>query len=123
VDARWTFHSTTTTTATALPLSVVRFSPVLSAQDSAPKSGKFSIPVQIQRMPGASSTKVQTLSVDVSYDGGKTWTAATLSGSGTAWTATVTHPGSTGFVSLRTKETNADGTTVQETIIRAYALK
>jgi subtilisin family serine protease len=123
VDARWTFRSTTTRTATALPLSVVRFSPVLSEQDTAPRTGKFTIPVQVQRMPGASSTTVATLTVDISYDDGKTWTAATVTGSGTAWTATVTHPGKAGFASLRTKETNADGTTVRETIIRAYALR
>jgi hypothetical protein len=62
----------------------------------------------------------------VSYDDGGTWKAASLTGAGGSYTATVRHPArkdTTGFVSLRYEVTDAAGGTLEQTVIRAYALK
>ena len=63
---------------------------------------------------------VQTLAVQVSYDDGATWQPAGLRRSGGGWSATVTHPAGTGHVALRAQATDGRGSTVQQTIIRAY---
>jgi hypothetical protein len=122
VDATWKFRSKTTAGATALPLSFVRMTPALSDLNTAAKSGTFAVPLTVQRVPGAAPTSVSSVTVDVSYDEGKTWVHAALSGSGSSTVATVTHPGTAGFASLRSTVVNADGTSVTETIIHAYRL-
>jgi hypothetical protein len=62
----------------------------------------------------------QRLSVEVSYDEGKTWRAAEV-----LWNRAVKldHPAGPGSVSLRAKASDRDGNTVEHTIIRAYKLR
>ncbi|MCO5973849.1 hypothetical protein [Actinoallomurus soli] len=57
------------------------------------------------------------LTLDVSYDDGRSWQTLPVEKSGTAWTATVHNP-TTGYVSFRA---TADG--VEQTLIRAYGIK
>ncbi|HEX8345814.1 MAG TPA: hypothetical protein VF657_13915, partial [Actinoplanes sp.] len=97
--------------------------PVLDGNNAAPAGKAFTIPVAVQRQPGAQTHAVKTLTVDVSYDDGRTWQPANLKKvAGTAWTATVTHPSTSGFVSLRAKSTDTAGNGVDQTIIRAYRI-
>ncbi len=58
----------------------------------------------------------------MSYDDGATWAPATVARDGAKWSVSVLHPES-GFVSLRAKASDAQGNTVEQTVIRAYALK
>ncbi len=64
-----------------------------------------------------------TLAVQASYDDGATWTPVTVATTGDHWTATLTHPAGGGFVSLKATAGDAAGNSVDQTILRAYALK
>ena len=61
--------------------------------------------------------------MQVSYDDGATWQSAPVSGGGSKWTASVTHPAGAGHVSLRAIATDSKGGKVEQTIIRAYLLR
>ncbi len=106
-----------------LPAMAVRFTPPLAVDSSAPAGRTFTVPVAVQRQPGAPSGRVVALTVDVSYDGGKTWRKATLKKQGGAWTATVRHPAGPGYASLRATARDDAGNTVTQRIIQAYRLR
>jgi hypothetical protein len=112
VDVAWTFHSAA---AGRVPVSVLRFTPSLTG-DTAPP-GRFVVPVALQRADG-SLTRPRHLSVDVSYDEGRTWRPATTHGH----RVILTHPADARSVSLRARAEDR-GTTVEQTIIRAYLLQ
>jgi hypothetical protein len=123
VKSVFTFRSAHTDPkkATKLPLSAVRYTPTLDANNAAPAGKPLTIPVTVQRQPGAPAPAVKALTVEVSYDDGRTWRPATLKrAAGTTWTATVTHPSVAGFASLRARSTDTAGNSVDQTIIRAY---
>lgn len=61
----------------------------------------------------------ESMGLEVSYDDGKTWTAAELDGD----TATLEHPDDAAFVSLRLTATDNAGTEVTHTTIRSYGLR
>lgn len=106
-----------------LPVSVVRFMPQLDADNAAPAGQSFDIPVTVQRQSGAPSAGVTSLTVEISYDDGQTWNAAPLRRSGDNWVATVQHPNTGGFVSLRASMTDSGGATVTQTVVHAYRLR
>jgi hypothetical protein len=56
-----------------------------------------------------------------SFDGDKTWVSVHVTHSGSTWTAAVPNPAS-GFVSLRSKVTDAAGNSSTVTVNRAYAI-
>ncbi|MGW7072365.1 S8 family serine peptidase [Streptomyces sp. NPDC054855] len=59
-----------------------------------------------------------------SYDEGETWTEAETSASGGKWTATVDHAGASGKqVWLRTELTDTNGSSVTQTVARAYDVR
>lgn len=118
----WTFRSAYTTTRTALPLSVVRFSPKLNALNTARARGKYAVPVTVTPQPGPTATALTTLTVEVSSDDGGTWQPAPLQRAGDQTIATLQRPNRDGFVSLRATSTDANGTRVEQTIIRAYRI-
>ncbi|QLQ37703.1 S8 family serine peptidase [Micromonospora robiginosa] len=125
VSASWTFRSKRVPgdTPARLPAMAVRFAPSLSVDGTAPAGRTFTVPVTVQRQPGAPSGTVAALTVDVSYDGGKTWRKATLKKQGAGWTATVRHPAGPGYVSLRAAARDDAGNTVTQRIIQAYRLR
>jgi hypothetical protein len=112
VDVTWTFHSAADG---RVPVAVLRFTPELTG-DTAPH-GRFVVPVALQRADG-SLTPPRHLSVDVSYDEGHTWQPATTHGD----RVILTHPADARSVSLRARAEDR-GTTVEQTIIRAYLLQ
>lgn len=62
--------------------------------------------------------------VSYSYDGGTTWTQATTAQRDGRWTATVNHAGAAGKpVTLKTELTDANGNSVVQTIVDAYAVR
>ncbi|MDG4793846.1 S8 family serine peptidase [Micromonospora sp. WMMD1082] len=125
VATTWTFRSRHVPGADPfrLPTSVIRFAPGLDARNAAPAGRSFVIPVTVQRQPGAPAAKTAKLTVEVSYDGGRTWQAATVRKAGSGWQATVRHPRGTGHVSLRASARDTAGNTVTQRIIQAYRLK
>ncbi|MEU1281306.1 S8 family peptidase [Streptomyces sp. NPDC005805] len=59
-----------------------------------------------------------------SYDGGETWTEAVTERRGGTWTATVDHAGAAGEqVTLRTELTDANGNSVTQLVVGAYAVR
>jgi subtilisin family serine protease len=120
VSAEWTFASEHTAQ-TDLPLLAVRFAPNLDDHNAAP-TGRFTIPIYVERNGGAVGT-VNTPSVEVSYDDGLTWRPVWVKRAGTDWKAVVDHPAGAEFVSLRSSITDPAGNTQRQTITRAYALR
>ncbi|GAA3757754.1 S8 family serine peptidase [Plantactinospora mayteni] len=125
VSASWTFPSQRTdgNGTTKPPASTVRFTPTLDTNNAAPAGQVFDIPVRVEPQSGAPAAPVRTLTVQISYDAGRTWKNATLRPDGSAWTATVTHPTGTGHASLRATATDTNGNTVTQTVIQAYRLR
>jgi hypothetical protein len=124
VDAAWSFQSGhASDDGATVPLMAVRFAPNVDAHNSAPAGRPYTIPVSVQRLAGAAYGDARTMQVDVSFDDGKTWQAAPLTGTGWNRTATVNHPAGPGYVSLRAKAEDTNGNTAEVTVIRAYTLK
>jgi hypothetical protein len=62
------------------------------------------------------------VSVDVSYDDGKTWRSAPVAQAGDQWRAALVHPVGAGFVSLRGRTVDTKGNTNTVTVLRAYRI-
>ncbi|GAA3038494.1 S8 family peptidase [Actinokineospora globicatena] len=114
IAAAWTFRSDPRQQ--AIPLSTVRFNAPLRDDNSAP-AGKFTIPVSLQLENGTHITP-RNLSVNVSYDEGKTWRKAHLRGTDLL----LDHPRNATSVSLQAQATDGRGGTTTQTIIRAYLI-
>ncbi|WP_132194825.1 MULTISPECIES: hypothetical protein [Kribbella] len=106
----------------SLPVRVVRFTPTLDEANSAPGDRTAIVPVQVLANPGAPAAKVTSLTVEVSYDDGKTWRREQVRGHGGDGVIVLRHP-TGGYVSLRAKAVDSSGSTVEQTIIRAYRLR
>jgi subtilisin family serine protease len=124
VAAVWTFKSArvTGTKPKRLPLSSVRFSPAVDLSNTAKAGRTVEVGIGIDRQVGSTATKNKSLTVEVSYDDGRTWKRVTVRGSGDARTAVVSHPATAGFVSLRATAADTAGNTVKQTVIRAYRI-
>ncbi|MET0491849.1 MAG: S8 family serine peptidase [Actinoplanes sp.] len=93
----------------------VRAAPRLDADDAVPSGTTRRVPLTALNQAG-DPVRVQRLGLDVSFDDGKTWKPATVSGG----FATVRHPAGRGFVSLRVHGTDTGETETTQTVIRAY---
>jgi subtilisin family serine protease len=124
ISAEWTFRSAHVdgSVPADIPLLAVRFAPNLDDHNEAPAGKRFTFPVVVERNGGAVG-RVDTPAVEVSYDDGATWQRATVKRDHGRWKATVQHPATAEFVSLRANVADPDGNSQQVTIIRAYALK
>ncbi|PPK63814.1 S8 family serine peptidase [Actinokineospora auranticolor] len=116
VDATWTFRSGPDNE--AVPVSAVRFKGVLDAADTAP-AGRYYLPVTLEKETGQVELP-RTLTVEVSYDEGKTWAAAPVVAKSLV---VLDHPKGAGSVSLRAAAEDSRGSTVKQTVIRAYKLR
>jgi subtilisin family serine protease len=114
VSGVWTFRSDTTAKQTALPLSVIRYTPQLDDDGCARAGRMLAVPVSVQSQTGS----VRITSVEVSYDGGTTWRHTPL----THNRLLLAHPANAKSVSLRAKAAGP-GQTVEQTIIDAYPLR
>nr|BFE53985.1 S8 family serine peptidase [Saccharothrix mutabilis subsp. capreolus] len=124
VTAEWTFtsESTGTDTPALLPLLAARFTPDLDNTNAAKAGRPFTIPLHVQRNGTTDTGRVNTPTVEVSYDDGTTWHRAPVTRNHAQWQAIAFHPADAKFVSLRSKVTDPDGNAQHQTIIRAYAL-
>jgi hypothetical protein len=120
VTAEWTFRSAYVDDETPTPVSasVVRFAPKLDDANSAKAGARFVVPVSLHR--DGAVERPSTLTVDVSYDEGRTWQRATTV---LNLAVVLTHPAGATSVSLRATATSRGGDTVTQTIIRAYTLR
>jgi subtilisin family serine protease len=122
VSAEWTFRSAFVDELAPVPapVSALRFTPTLAADNSARAGRPFLIPLSLQHNATGATSRPRTLSVDVSYDEGATWHRAPTP---LNLVAVVNHPKGADSVSLRATATDRDGNQVKETIIRAYTLR
>ncbi|MFJ9036713.1 S8 family serine peptidase [Streptomyces sp. NPDC102406] len=120
VAAEWTFRSARAADGAEvrLPLSVVRFSPPLAADGTAPAGARFEVPYEVRG--AAASSGVRALGFEVSYDETATWQPVARAGDGCL---VLDHPQGAGSVSLRVHLTDAEGNTVRQTVERAYLLR
>ncbi len=120
VTGAWTFRSAHVEgrQAKPLPLSVIRFQPRLDGKNAAPAGRLLRVPLVVQQNPDADNGRVTRVTVDVSFDDGKTWRRAPVIGK-----AALVHNGPAGsFASLRAKATDSRGNTAENTVIRAYRI-
>jgi hypothetical protein len=122
VDAEWTFRSAHVPDGklVRLPMTAIRFSPDLDISGSAPDGRLFTLPIALDRQIGAAPAATRSLTVDASFDDGKTWKKLPVVRIGEKAVALVQNPRGTGFVSLRASAADTSGNTVRQTIIRAY---
>ncbi|SDW67138.1 Subtilase family protein [Amycolatopsis xylanica] len=121
VSVKWTFDSAHVPgdKPKALPLQAIRFAPQGLDRDNRAAPGRpTTVPITVQRYGGAG--ELAGLTVEVSYDDGVTWTAVAVDG---RQRVSIAHPGKPGFVSLRAKAFDTKGNGVEQTILRAFALK
>jgi len=125
ISAAWTFGSghVGEGAPVALPLSAVRFTPVLDDRNAAPGGRAYRVPAVVSPQPGTAAGTLTELTVDVSYDDGATWQSAELRRTADGGTALVRHPVGPGYVSLRATATDSAGNTVTQTVVRAYRLR
>ncbi|MEV4319370.1 S8 family serine peptidase [Actinocrispum sp. NPDC049592] len=117
VHSEWTFQAGKgTQERAALPLLDIRYDLNLDARNTA--HGPVTGTVTVAHQPGARSSWVRSVNVEVSYDDGKTWQRVKTYGNRLEIPA-----GPAGYASLRASASDLDGNTVTETITRAYAVK
>jgi hypothetical protein len=77
-----------------------------------------------RRAPRAPAPTIRRLTVQLSYDEGKTWADAPVQPTTNGWQATIRNPkGVEGrYVSLRTFAEDTTGRTVDQTVIHEYGL-
>ncbi|HWO63459.1 MAG TPA: peptidase S8, partial [Umezawaea sp.] len=120
VSGTWTFRSAHVDgqETKPLPLSVIRFLPALDQKDTSPAGRLIAVPLVVQQNPDADNGRVNHITVDVSFDDGKTWRHTPVIGK-----SALIHNGPAGsFASLRAKTTDSKGNTADITVIRAYRI-
>jgi hypothetical protein len=118
-SAEWTFHTAKGGGRKALPLLDVRFGLPLDDRNRAAAGAPLTGTVTVAHQPGAPASRATVRKVEVSFDEGRTWRRADLSGD----KVTIPPGASGGYVSLRASAVDVAGNAVTETIIRAYALR
>lgn len=121
VCAVWTFRSGTTAAATALPLLAVGIDPPVDVRNTVAVGNTRPVRLSVNRQDGVAARPVTSMRVETSNDDGGTWLAVPVVPDGAAWRAAVPHR-APGYVSLRVRAVDADGNTVEQTIIRAYRI-
>lgn len=123
--SEWTFTSAKPASGTApIPLIQLYYDLPLDLQNQAPVGEPFSFTVRTAEpgMPGSPTAK--ELTAEVSYDDGETWESAAVTGAGDgAFTVTNPSTAQAGHVSLRLSATDADGNSVEQSVMRAYAVR
>ncbi|ANS70630.1 subtilisin-like protease [Streptomyces lincolnensis] len=120
----WTFSSARPASdgTTRLPLSTVRLAPKLSLKGTAPAGGTLTVPLKLAGAAAAAG-QVAALTVNISYDGGRTWKPLTVTTDAKgARSVTVKHPATAKSVSFRVDLKDKAGNTMRETITDAYRL-
>ena len=128
VDCVWTFTSERPPEdpkakgkgGVGLPLMAVRFAPPDLDRRNSTRADTVRIPVTVQRPYNAPEATSATLTVDASFDDGRTWRPVPVAMAGASGTVEVTHPRGARYVSLRAHATDSAGSTVTQTVLRAY---
>ena len=101
------------------PLMTLRYGVVGLGLNGAAAPGQQVVRVLVGHLPLARAAKITAATVSVSFDGGKTWRAARMTGAGNSYAAVFSAPAGT-RVTLRTSASDAAGGSITETITNAY---
>ncbi|MFH8471702.1 S8 family serine peptidase [Streptomyces sp. NPDC018000] len=124
----WTFR-TSAEQQGRLPVLFPAYDADLDRSNTAPATADFAMKVSADEQGGA---KAELTDVKVEYAVGRqqsvseltSWKTAPVTGGDTSWTATLDQSAASGqYVSLRITATAADGSTVQQTVVRAYSVR
>ncbi|WP_407560267.1 S8 family peptidase [Streptomyces sp. 184] len=114
VTATWAFTSARTDSLKKLPISVVRFSPTLSAASSSNAGASKKVPVKV--LGSAAGSNLKSLTVWASTDQGATWKELPVRDG----KVTVVNPAAGKTVSFKAKAVDKQGNSVQMRIFDAY---
>jgi hypothetical protein len=116
ISASFTFASSPVTgeEPTRLPASVVRFTPRLDLDSTAPSGARTTVPLALSGSAGWED--LASLTVEVSYDRGGSWQQVPVEDHAVM----VTNPAAGGSVSFRAELADRDGNTTSQTILDAY---
>jgi hypothetical protein len=106
-----------------IPLLSAEIEPPLNAQSEALAGSVVRVPIRLAQDGRSEPPRVRELTVDVSFDDGASWKRMPVKSEGGQWIAVITHPRQGTFVSLRTTVSDFSGNKLEQTVIRAYALK
>ena len=123
VQTAWTFTTQHPDEFDVVPLPTVRIAtPTLDDHNRASRSGLTPLDLSVHLQADSTPNGIASLTLEYSGDDGATWAPVrVVRGDGDTWRAAVRNP-DTDHVSLRVKATTTRGDTVDQTVIRAYAL-
>lgn len=123
IEAEWQFSSQAVTERTALPLRTVRFQPLVDNQNRAARQPVTVLPFKLDAQAGLQLGKPSKVELQMSGDDGKTWRrAAVVRTADGSYRAIFATPKAAAYVSVKAKVVDVDGT-LDQTVIRAYALR
>jgi subtilisin family serine protease len=121
VRATWTFQAEGGSTDAILPLPTLRFYPVLDQLNRTAAEATL-LPIRIERPLEAPTPAISDAQVEASFDDGATWRRIPLVRFRDQALGVVLHPRDATHVSLRASASDVAGNSVEQTIVRAYAL-
>ncbi|MFD6949697.1 MULTISPECIES: hypothetical protein [unclassified Nocardiopsis] len=125
VEAVWTVSSSTPESGQErLPLWLVRYQPDVDARNTVDARGLLRLPFSVESQPGSAPGRVEEVTVEASADDGRTWDQVRVVERGDGgYTALVRLPRRDGeYLSLRARLSDSEGSTLEQTIIRALRL-
>ncbi|MEJ3745758.1 S8 family serine peptidase [Actinomycetes bacterium KLBMP 9797] len=119
----WDFRSARPSGTAPRPLPLLRLDYDTPADLSGRVSGRHAhtVGIAVRHQAGLAAPRDVTVRAEVSFDEGRTWRPARVTGSGAEVRATV--PAGTGSVSLRVSARDAAGNAITQTVIRAYGFR
>lgn len=125
VESAWTFKSAPAPEFGYQPLLTATVTGRFDELNQAPQFTLFGLRIAAGIQTGAAPSAVTRVALDYSSDDGVTWNKGFVRKVGDGWEAIVFNPRaeqSTGFVSVRVRAAAENGSTVDQTVIRAYGL-
>ncbi|MFC7220881.1 S8 family serine peptidase [Streptomyces polyrhachis] len=120
VRTDWRFTSQDTGARTRLPLLQADYGVAVDQGNSARPRTRTAVSLNAHYPLGLAAPKLAQARLWASYDDGATWHAVALDASRRG---TITNPAGEGFVSLRAQITTQDGSSVEQTVTRAYQVR
>jgi hypothetical protein len=118
----WTFSSQHTTTQQNLPLLAVRYKTTLDPYGRAPAGRPCTVDIWLEANSSTQQISLTSTAIWASYDDGTHWQPVTVVTAAGQAHAVFTPPRSAKFVSLRATAHDQAGSSVDQTVIRAFGL-
>jgi hypothetical protein len=101
------------------PLLTLRYGVVGENLSGATSRGQQVVHLSVGHLQLAKASKITSVAVSVSFDGGKTWHKARITGTGSSYAAVFNAPAGA-LVTMRTAATDAAGGSITQTITGAH---